>query len=248
MTSLRVAYTAMLTLVLAACATPAPTPRHDPPTKGFPTTPDVRESVYLPVDRTAPPPAGYGLYTVVLTRAADGKTVRILSELFATTGSAEEAAIERENLNLIMIPVKSAPEATSAIASARKEPAAAANAISQFYDFNHAALLMASVCRPDRGAKVMKVCGSTAPDGPLLVTTLLPLDGKVAPNERMLIVNLSQTRPEAIGEVLAAYRRHISSRGIEGEGELEGWRLKLLNLTLDAAHLLPGISKVYAGS
>jgi hypothetical protein len=248
MTSLRVAYAAMLMLVLAACVTSKPTQRHDPPTKGFPTTPDVRESVYLPVDRTAPPPVGYGLYTVLLTRAADGKTVRILSELFAMTGSAEEAAIERENLNLIMIPVKSALEATSAIASARKEPGAAANAIAQFYDFNHAALLMASVCRPERGAKVMKVCGSTAPDGPLLVTTVMPLNGKVAPSERMLIVNLSTTRPEAIGEVLAAYRKQISSKQFDGEGELEGWRLQLLNITLEAAQLLPGISKVYAGS
>lgn len=253
MTSLRVTCVVLLALALAACASspaPSPPPPRDPaPTRGFPTTPEVHESVYLPVDRTAPPPAGYGLYTVLLTRAADRNTVRVLAELFTTTGSAGEAAIARENLNLIMIPVKSAAEAARALAPARNQPDATASAVMQkFYDFDQTALLMASVCRPDRGDAVMKVCGSGVPDGPLLVTTQRPLDGAVAPGQRLLIVNLSTTPPEAMREVLAAYRQQILRKDFADRAELDGWRLRALNYVLDAAQLLPGISKAYAGS
>jgi hypothetical protein len=118
----------------------------------------------------------------------------------------------------------------------------------RYYDFGQAALLMASVCRPDRGAAVMKVCGSAAPDGPLLVTTQLPLGSTAAPGQRMLIVNLSTSPPEVVREVLAAYRRQILRRDFADRAELDGWRLLALNHVLDAARLLPGISKAYAGS
>ena len=253
MTPLHAACAALLALALAACVAPgtpmsSPPPR-DPPTKGFPITPEVRDSVYLPVDRTAPPPTGYGLYTVLLTRAADRNTLRVMSELFTATGSAGEAALARENLNLITIPVKRVAEATRALASARAQPDATAAALMQkSYDFGQAALLMASVCRPDRGAAVMKACGSAAPDGPLLVTTEQALDGSAAPGPRLLIVNLSTTPPEAVREVLAAYRRQILRKDFPDRAELDGWRLWALNHVLDAAKLLPGISKAYAGN
>jgi hypothetical protein len=249
----RVLLAVLPVLALTACETnpPPPPPKQTPrdsPTRGFP-APEVHESVYLPVDRATRPPAGYGLYTVLLTRTANRNTVKLLSELFATTGSAGEAMIARENLNLITIPVKSATDAAQVLASARNEADAAATAVMErTYDFNHAALLMASVCRPDRGAAVMKACGSAAPDGPLLVTAQLPMDGSSVPGQRLLIVNLSTTPPEAIGEVLAAYRRQILREDFADRSELDGWRLRVLNHVLDAAHLLPGISKAYAGS
>ena len=241
-------------LLIAACTTaspPAPqTPLPDAPTKGlYPAAADVRDSVYLPLDRTGPAPVGYGLYSMLLTRVADRNTVRLLSELFRTTGSAGEAAIARENLNLIVIPVKNSAQAAAALGSARIQPDAAASATMQHhYDFGQAALVLASVCRPERGAAVMKVCGSAAPDGPLLVTTQRPLDGVLAPGQRLLIVNLSTTPPGAVRDVLAAYRRQILRKDYEGRTELEGWRLQALNHVLDAAQLLPGGSKAYAGT
>ena len=199
----------------------------------------MRESVYLPVDRTAPPPAGYGLYTVLLTRTADRNTSGVV-ELFTTTGSAGEAA-RRENLNLIMIPVKSAGEA-DALPAARNEPDATA------------AVMQSLRLRPGGAAdgervpsrpwrRGHEVCGSS-PDGPLLVTTQRPLDGVAAPGPRLLIVNLSTTPPEAMREVLAAYR-HRSCKRTSRTADLDGWRLGALNYVLDAAQLLPRISKAY---
>lgn len=248
---MRGAFASSLVFALAACATNTPEtlPKHDSPRRSFPGPPEVRDSVYLPIDRTIPPPAGYGLYTVLLTRAPDGKTARVLTELFATTGRAGDAAIARENLNLITIPVKNAGEATRAMAEARAKPEVTADAVMHtHYDFDHAALLMASVCRHDRGAAVMKVCGSTSPDGPLLVTAQSPLDGSVKPGQRLLIVNLSTTPPEALREVLAAYRQQILRQDYADRDELDSWRLWALNHVLEAAHMLPGITKAYAGN
>jgi hypothetical protein len=246
---LRTASAASLVFALAACVMNSPEPGRlpdEPPMRSFP-APEMRESVYLPVDRTSLPPAGYGLYTVLLARASDAKTVRVLSELFTTTGRAEDAAIARENLNLITIPVRNTGEAARAMAGARNKAEVTANAVMQtHYDFDHAALLMASVCRDDRGAAVMKVCGSTSPDGPLLVTAQSPLDGGVNPGQRLLIVNLSTTQPEALREVLAAYRQQILRKDFADRVALDGWRLWALDHVLDAAHLLPGIAKAYA--
>jgi hypothetical protein len=252
MNLLRMVSAGLLILALAACeTTPSATPpvKPPPPSKGFPTTPEVIESVYLPVDRATQAPAGYGLYTALLSRTSNRKTTLVLSELFTTTGSAGEAAIARENLNLIVIPVKRATDAATALTAARNAPEATATTLLQtHFDFDQAALLMASVCRPDRGNAVMKVCGTEAPDGPLLVTAQRPLDTKVVPGERLLVVNLSTTPPEAIGEILAAYRRQILRTDFADRAELDGWRLWALNYVLDAAHLLPGISKAYAGN
>jgi hypothetical protein len=107
---------------------------------------------------------------------------------------------------------------------------------------------MASVCHPARGAEVMKVCGSQSPDGPLLVTALRPLDGAAAPGQRLLIVNLSATPPEAMRTVLASYREQILRKDFERIATLEGWRLAALDFVLNATKMLPEISKAYAGS
>ena len=241
---------ALLALAVASCTTPRPPPPPGPPplTKGFPTV-DVRESVYLPVERSTAAPPRYGLYTVLLTRAANRNTAKLLSELFKTTGPAGEAASARENLNLIMIPVKNAPEATRGLATARSEPDPAADAVMQrYYDYGQAALLLSSVCRPERGAEVMRVCGSAAPDGPLLVTSQRPLDGSAAVGERLLIVNLSTTPPEAVPEVVVAYRKQVMRRDFDRRDELDGWRLQALNHLIIVAQMLPVISKAYAVS
>lgn len=238
---------ALLTLVLTACASlhPSKTGSDEPPTRSLP---DVYDSVYLPVDRSAAPPAGYGLYTVLLTRTANPNTTRVMAELFATTGHAGSAAIARENLNLITIPVKNAGEVERALDSARVETDATAAALMQkHYDFDLAALLMSSVCRPSRGAAVMKVCGTTAPDGPLLVTSEHALGGVIPAGEKLLIVNLSTTPAAAILEVLAAYRQQILRKDFADRAEMDAWRLQALNHLLEAATLLPRIKKAYAG-
>jgi hypothetical protein len=251
----RRALASVLLLALAACVIERSPPSRpqppagadDLPTKGFPTGSEVRDSVWLPVDRSSRPPPGYGLYTVLLARSADRVTVKVMSELFTTTGNAAESAIPHANLNLITIPVKKATEAARLLASARNQPdAAASDLMARQYDFGEAALLMAGVCQSAQTKKILKACGSPLPDGPLLVTGLRPLDGKSGPDQRLLVVNLGATPPDAVREVLAAYRRQILRSDFTGPGELDSWRLWVLDHVLDAANLLPVIRKAYA--
>lgn len=93
----------------------------------------------------------------------------------------------------------------------------------------------------------MEVCGYTAPDGPLLVTSRRALGGSIPADEKLLIVNLSNTPPGAIPEVLAAYRQQILRKDFADRYELDSWRLQALNHVLEAAKLLPRIKKAYAG-
>ncbi len=252
----RLAPALLLAVVLTACGidrsppppSPPPTGTDENPTKGFPTPgSEVRDSVWLPVDRAGKAPPGYGLYTVLLARSADRVTMKVLSELFTSTGSAAESAMRHENLNLITIPVKKAADATRMLDAAHHQSdAMAVELMANHYDFGEAALLMASVCQSTQTKKILKACGSPVPDGPLLVTGLRPLDGKSAPDQRLLVVNLGAAPPDAVREILAAYRRQILRSDFNGPGELDSWRLWVLDHVLDAANLLPVIRKAYA--
>ena len=245
--------TCLVPLALAACILgptsppPTPTATDDNPTKGFPIGAGVRDSVWLPVDRAGRPPAGYGLYTVLLARSADRVTVKVLAQLFTTTGSAARVGDPARQPQ----PHHDSREegdgrVTRARGAARgQSDAMATDLMAKQYDFGEAALLMASVCQSAQTKKVLKACGSALPDGPLLVTGLVPLDGKSAPSQRLLVVNLGATPPDAVREVIAAYRRQILRVDYTGPGELDGWRLWVLDHVLDAANLLPMIRKAY---
>ena len=260
------AMTATLALAMTACGSP-PSPRAvalppvDNPTKGLPPLPgpapaaghNILNSVYLPVQRNTPIPTRYGLYTVILTRKVDRVSTRLLGELFTVTGSAVSAAIEPENLNLITLPVKSVAAAQQALVNARDQSEAAASLLlRQHYDFDQADLLLTGVCRPAPGQSmnpaVRLACGADLPDGPLLVTTLAPLTPNNLHQPRMLVVNLSNVKLEAVREVLASYRRQITRQEFEKQATSEHWRLAVLDGILGASSLLPSISKAYAGA
>lgn len=242
-----------LGLLLAGCTwlkpTPPPPPPPDPPIKGWPTS-SLLDSAWMPIERGAPPPPGFGLYTVLLSRTADRNTLRVLEEVFASTVDARDSPIAREHLNLIQLPVRDAAAATRALEPLRGDAKAAAAALMrQGYDFGQAGLLLAQVCRPERGAAIMRACGSASPDGPLLVTTPLPLDGSGPGSpigSHVLVLNLARTSPEAMREAVASYRRQVLRKDFPRIPEAEVWRLAALNSMLDAARLLPGI-KGFAG-
>ena len=243
MSFVRSAKLVLLTAVLGLVACTPLRPRVDTPVRG-----PILDSAYQPLARASLPAAGYGLYTVLLTRSANRQATRVLTEVFATVPSAAEAALAAENLNLIVLPVKDVAAANAALASARDAPEPTAGALLlKHYDYGQAALLLATLCRPERGAAVMRACGSSVPDGPLLVTSTRPLD-PASPllTQRLLVLNLATTPPAAVGEAMAAYRKQLQRRDFADRAELAGWRMTLLNAALETASLLPFISKAYA--
>lgn len=207
----------------------------------------IRDSVYRPIDRNTTAPADYGLYSYLVTKSPNENARLLLREIFTTTGSAGDAMISHENLNLIMIPAKNAVEAARAMENARELPDATAMAVMhKLYDFGHASFLIGIVCRPERGVAIMEACGS-APIGPILVSSNRPILEATAADQKMLVVNLENAPAAAIGEIVAAYRRQILHKDFDDRAEIEGWRLTVLSFILDAARLLPGIKKAYAG-
>ena len=59
-------------------------------------------------------------------------------------------------------------------------------------------------------------------------------------------MNLGGASPAAVAEIVSAYRRQILRKDFADRAEIDSWRLAVLNVALDAAQLLPGISKAYA--
>lgn len=234
-------------VALAGCHTASVSP---PPSDGLlrGSAGGTLDSAWVLLERQAASPPGYGLYTYLLLRQNNRNAARALTEIFVTTVSAGDAALAPANLNLIAIPVRHAAAAAAATGSARAAPApTAALVLEKHYDHGQATALIAAVCRPERGEAVMRACGPTLPDGPLLVTSTRPIDPASPLNsQRMLVVNLGSVNPAAVGEVLEAYRRQIRRADFADRAETTHWRLAVLDVLLDAAGLLPGISKAYA--
>lgn len=94
----------------------------------------------------------------------------------------------------------------------------------------------------------MAACGSTDRVGPFLVSSNHPITDASSVDQKMLILNLENKPPAAIEEIAAAYRRQILRKDFADRVEVDGWRLGALNVLLNAASLLPGIKKAFAGA
>jgi hypothetical protein len=232
-----------LVVALTACNTTRP-----PDDGGLRGGSSVVDSAFMAQERAAPTPPGYGLYTVLLVRAPNPNAVRVLTEIFVTTVAAPDAALPPANLNLITIPVRDAAKAGAAMGGARAAPEPTARAVlASHYDYGQAARLLASVCRPERGARVMQTCGAALPNGPLLVSSVRPIDpDSPLQTQRLLVVNLEKVSGAAVGEVMESFRRQIRRQDFADRAETEHWRLAVLDVLLDAAKMLPGLSKAYA--
>lgn len=157
-------------------------------------------------------PSGYAAYTYALVGRSDpdSEAARKFSELVRAIQSStvSEAAapetIDRETVNLFLIPA--AP------------------------DTDRANLPLAQA--------LVSALQADAPPlqrpGPFLVTTHRPIRFGDDSRVDFLYVDLSDTHPEAIAEVVAAYKRRVFEEGIEGIERLRSLRLAVLNLALVA--------------
>lgn len=71
--------------------------------------------------------------------------------------------------------------------------------------------------------------------GPFLVSVLMPLHRGHPLNTTILFADLSETHPDSIPEVVAAYKQRIHSRALSEEEHFEPFRLWLLNQALVAS-------------
>ena len=70
--------------------------------------------------------------------------------------------------------------------------------------------------------------------GPFLISTLMPI-GEIGKDQTdLLYTDLSTTNPAAMAEIVAAYKRRISSKSVNKVEHFWPLRLALLNIVLNA--------------
>jgi hypothetical protein len=176
-------------------------------------------------------PCGYGMYTYVLFGSRvyeNGSTLpdevvqryqSLLAAIESSTATAatlEEANASRSQTNLFCIPAM----------SSSKRPILANYNFDVAFKFRSVA--MGGSVSMDRHLARF----STAP-GPFLISSLHPLNQIRSP-EPMLLADLSRHNPEAMREVISAYKERLNLSVPERVEIFEPFLLKLLTLILDA--------------
>jgi hypothetical protein len=88
---------------------------------------------------------------------------------------------------------------------------------------------------------------NTSP-GPFLISAVEPISSENLHKEiELLYVDLSRTNPEALREVVAAYKKRVTSGPIDRVEEFKSIRLSLLTVILDADHYISIVKVAYAG-
>lgn len=84
--------------------------------------------------------------------------------------------------------------------------------------------------------------------GPFLISAAEPISNeKLNKDIEMLYVDLTRTNVDAMPEVVAAYKKRLTSDSIEGLERFNSIRLSLLNLILDADDYISIVKVAYAG-
>jgi hypothetical protein len=84
--------------------------------------------------------------------------------------------------------------------------------------------------------------------GPFLISAIEPISKENLNKEiDILYVDLSRTNPDAMPEVVSAYKKRLTSDSIEGIKRFKSIKLSLLNFILDADDYITMVKVVYAG-
>ena len=84
--------------------------------------------------------------------------------------------------------------------------------------------------------------------GPFLISAAEPISNeKLNKDIEMLYVDLTRTNLDAMPEVVAAYKKRLTSDSIEGLERFNSIKLSLLNLILDADDYISMVKVAYAG-
>lgn len=200
----------------------------------------VSATNYDAIDYDTGAPEGYPIYTYVLISRADERAIAVISEILRTTTSLKESKLDKDNINLLMIPAKQSKQMRSVFKDARVLHRKAATAIVHtFYDYGYAELLLSQACK---APELKSHCDAS---GPFLLTVEAPLDRQTVP-AKILLTNLSTTHTDAIPEVIADYKKQVKKPDAFTESLTDSWRLAALNAILNVADYAPMITKAYA--
>lgn len=176
-------------------------------------------------------PAGYAMYTYVLINRSKADLVawnryeRLVESITSSTSSVDTRPpdFNRSLFNLFLIP----QEAESLNDKLAKS-------------------ILTSIAASVQKQELRELININP--GPFLISAAEPISNENL-NKKidMLYVDLTQTNVDAMPEVVAAYKKRLTSDSIEGLERFNSIRLSLLNFILDADDYIGIIKVAYAG-
>jgi hypothetical protein len=178
-------------------------------------------------------PAGYAMYTYVLINRSKADTAawrryeKLVESIKWSTSAVgnHDPGFNRSLYNLFLIPLYQRAESLNDILSK-----------------SILTSIAASVQQPE-----LRELINTNP-GPFLISATEPISTKnLIKDIDMLYVDLTRTNVDAMPEVVAAYKKRLTSDSIEGLERFNSIRLSLLDFVLDADDYISIVRVAYAG-
>ncbi|MBI4619637.1 MAG: hypothetical protein HY739_05695 [Desulfobacterales bacterium] len=183
-------------------------------------------------------PSGYAMYTYVLINrskadmAAWNRYEKLVESIKLSTSAVGNYSpgFNRSLYNLFLIPHKDKGH----------QPSESLNDILS-------KSILTSIAAASVQKQKLRELINTNP-GPFLISAAKPISNeKINKNIEILYVDLTRTNLDAMPEVVAAYKKRLSSDSIEGLERFNSIRLSLLNFILDADDYISIVKVAYAG-
>ena len=208
---------------------------------------EILGSVYDYLYRAGVERPHYGLYSYVLVPFPSARAEHFFEDLFKTTSYVELNRISLEHINIIYLPVRETkiPALLPIISDGSAPPANLF--VAEHYDYALATKILTQICvaAPEN---IKEVCSTDLSRGPYLFTFPHPASELTTIPPPFLFVDLSNAHERAFGEFLAAYREQVKRTDHTDLEKIDGLRLGILNVILNAADWIDPIRAALAGT
>jgi hypothetical protein len=204
----------------------------------------ILETGYAKLGEVGQEKPGYGLYSYVLITSNSSKSVALLNEIFKVIPNVQDAGALPKQINILYIPFLKEKENEFVVAAKLIETLGTKYAES-FYNFQMARMILDHLCNPPADA-LRQLCGGDLSRGPFIFTYEKPASTFEPVQAPYLFVDLRDVHEHAFAEFVSAYQQQVKSEDVNSGERLNTLRLKVLNLTLNAADFVKPIPEALA--
>jgi hypothetical protein len=208
----------------------------------------ILETGYGLLFETGTEVAGYGLYSYAVVISDTDASATFLGEIFKSIPSVGNTAAQPSQLNIFYVPMNKKASAgfESLVHSSQGSTAELGRKISgMFYDYKVARAILDHICNPPAQA-IRDLCDGDMSRGPYIFTYAKPASMIEPVPPPFLFVDLSDVKPEAYAEFIAAFRAQVKRDDFSDGARVNSLRLKLLNLAITAADIIGPVQKAIA--
>jgi hypothetical protein len=204
----------------------------------------ILETGYAKLGNVGEEKPGYGLYSYVLITSNSSKSVALLNEIFKVIPNVQNTGALPKQINILYIPFLKEKEIEFVVAAKSVETLGTKYAES-FYNFQMARMILDHLCNPPADV-LRQLCGGDLSRGPFIFTYEKPASTFEPVQAPYLFVDLRDVHERAFAEFVSAYQQQVKSEDVNSGERLNTLRLKVLNLTLNAADFVKPIPEALA--